>query len=105
MPRIYLSDLTCPPELGEALARAGYEVVEDMPPVGADEEDLVLVPLRTGITSSLRHDLNNPLTAVLGYVQLLQRQELSEDVAEKLDRIEENARRVGDLIRKPDGIA
>ena len=73
--------------------------------MGADEDDLVLVPLRTGITSALRHDLNNPLTAVLGYVQLLKRQELSEDVAEKLDRIEENARRVGDLIRKPDGIA
>ena len=106
MTRIYLSDLTCPPGLEKALTEAGYEVVEEMPPEATGGDDLVLVPLRAGITSSLRHDLNNPLTAVLGYLQLLRKQDdLTEAVAEKIGKIEENARRVGELIRKPDDIA
>ncbi|MHC4860544.1 MAG: histidine kinase dimerization/phospho-acceptor domain-containing protein [Planctomycetota bacterium] len=105
MPRVYLSDLTATPELERALEQAGYEVVSEKPPEDAGGDDLVLVPLTAGITSSLRHAVNNPLTAVLGYLQLLRkREDLPEEAMEKVEKIDVNARRVRELIQKPDDL-
>jgi signal transduction histidine kinase len=105
MRKVYLGDLTSTPELERALGDAGYELVPGKPPEDAGGNDLALVPLRAGITSSLRHALNNPLTAVLGYLQLLRmRKDLPADVLEKIETIDENAQRLSELIQKPDDL-
>ncbi len=39
------------------------------------------------LVSGVAHELNNPLTAVIGYTQLLQLRELDDDVKRDLQRI------------------
>jgi len=57
--------------------------------------------------SRVRHEINNPLTAILGQAQLLLREELNEPARKRAETIEELARRlaktVADLreIQKP----
>jgi signal transduction histidine kinase len=57
--------------------------------------------------SRVRHEINNPLTAILGQSQLLLREELNEQARKRAETIEDIARRlaktVGDLrqIQKP----
>jgi signal transduction histidine kinase len=56
-----------------------------------------------GITSTLRHEVNNPLTAVIGFTQLLLRQDdVPGPVMDKLVKIHDHAIRIRDLISKPE---
>ena len=53
-------------------------------------------------TATLNHEINNPLTAVLGNVQLLlmKSDELSEDVIRRLQSIEEGSLRIRDVLSR-----
>ncbi|MBC7222834.1 MAG: GAF domain-containing protein [Anaerolineae bacterium] len=52
------------------------------------------------LVSGVAHELNNPLTSVLGYAQLLQmRDDLPSDVQEDLGRIAAEARRASHIVR------
>ena len=103
MPRVYVGEAPIPRALAEALAAAGYQVIAEKAPASPEETDLAVLPARAGILSALRHAVNNPLTAVLGFSELLsRRRELPEDVRAKIDTIREHAQRVRDLISGAD---
>lgn len=51
-----------------------------------------------GILSGVAHELNNPLSAILGNAQLLMRKELPQDVREKLTVIEKESKRSTRII-------
>lgn len=51
------------------------------------------------LTAGIAHELNNPLTAVLGYAQLLQAAELDERVKADLDKIVQGAERTAHIVR------
>lgn len=50
------------------------------------------------LVSRVRHDLNNPLTGVLGQAQLLLREELNEKARKRAEIIEQLARRMTDIV-------
>ena len=50
------------------------------------------------LVSGVAHELNNPLTAVVGYAQLLQLRDLDDDVKRDLQRIYEGARRSSKIV-------
>jgi len=56
---------------------------------------------------SIRHDMNNPLAAALGHVQLLlEGPEIGEgDVREVLEVVERELRRLVDVVRRLDQMA
>lgn len=81
-------------------------VVPEAAPRSAAAEDLVILPAEYGITSELRHAVNNPLTAVLGYAELLERVEgLAPEVRARVEKILQYGRQVRDLVRRPGDIA
>jgi len=53
-------------------------------------------------STTLNHEINNPLTAVLGNVQLLlmRRDELDKDLIKKLETVEESAMRIRTVMQK-----
>ena len=59
------------------------------------------------LVARVRHEINNPLTGILGQAQLLLREELSEKAKKRVETIEKLARRltatVGELrqVQKP----
>lgn len=50
------------------------------------------------LITSFRHEINNPLTGVLGQAQLLLREELSEKARKRAKTIEELAMRLRDIV-------
>lgn len=50
------------------------------------------------LITRVRHEINNPLTGVLGQVQLLLREELSERSRKRAETIEELAIRLRDIV-------
>jgi nitrogen-specific signal transduction histidine kinase len=103
MTKLYVGEVELAPETVESLSAAGFTVVNEKAPVEPEPGDLTLIGADPGITSSLRHEVNNPLTAVLGFTQLLMRRpDLDADVVERLSKVHEHAVRVRDLIQKPD---
>jgi signal transduction histidine kinase len=48
----------------------------------------------------VRHEINNPLTGVLGQAQLLLRGELPDKVKERVEKIEQLALRVSEIAAK-----
>lgn len=101
MARVYVHNLADPGGLLDLLDQAGYEVVRETPPRTVDDADLALVPAREGITSALRHDLNNPLTAVLGFAELLLRAEdLSPASLARVEKIHAHAVVLRDILRR-----
>ena len=62
------------------------------------------------LVARVRHELNNPLTGVLGQAQLLLREDLSERARKRAQTIEELAIRLRDVVaqlrevQKPEGL-
>jgi len=50
------------------------------------------------LVARIRHEINNPLTGVLGQAQLLLREELSERARKRAQTIEELAIRIRDIV-------
>ncbi len=46
------------------------------------------------LASHVRHEINNPLTGLLGHIQLLGREQLSETARQRLSTMEEQAHRI-----------
>lgn len=68
--------------------------------VGAEDQIRQSERIRTlgEMISGLAHEINNPLTGVIGFVNLLQEDERTEPVSNELEIIEENASRCKDII-------
>jgi signal transduction histidine kinase len=49
------------------------------------------------LVSYVRHEINNPLTGVLGHAQLLLREDLSDKVKQRVQKIEELALRTTEI--------
>ena len=50
------------------------------------------------VIARVRHEINNPLTGVLGQAQLLLREELSEKARKRVETIEQLAIRLRDIV-------
>jgi signal transduction histidine kinase len=50
------------------------------------------------VIARVRHEINNPLTGVLGQAQLLLREELSEKTRKRVETIEQLAIRLRDIV-------
>ena len=50
------------------------------------------------LITRIRHEINNPLTGVLGQAQLLLREELSESAQRRVKTIEQQALRIRDIV-------
>ena len=50
------------------------------------------------LVARIRHEINNPLTGVLGQAQLLLREELNERAHKRVTTIEEMAIRIRDIV-------
>jgi signal transduction histidine kinase len=86
----------------EALRRrvAELERLETKP--GRAEEQLLITDRLASIgelASGIAHELNNPLTSVIGFAQLLLGKELPEDVREDIGVIYSEARRAADVMK------
>jgi signal transduction histidine kinase len=51
------------------------------------------------LVAGVAHEINNPLTAVLGYADLLAAEDLNHDVREAVEQIQSGAERVGAVVR------
>ena len=52
------------------------------------------------LASGVGHEINNPLTGVIGYSELLLQKDLPEDIKKDLKAINEGAQRVADIVKK-----
>ena len=50
------------------------------------------------LVAHIRHEINNPLTALLGQAQLLLREELSEKARRRAETIEAQAKRIQEIV-------
>ena len=50
------------------------------------------------LVAHVRHEINNPLAALLGQAQLLLREELSEKAQRRADTIEAQAKRIQEIV-------
>ena len=81
-----MSQSNTPPDLNEARLRAEVEEYEKKL---TDAASLV---------ARVRHEINNPLAALLGQAQLLLREELSERVRKRAETIESQARQIQAIV-------
>jgi signal transduction histidine kinase len=81
-----MPQLNTPPKNNEAHLRA---VIEEYEKKLADAAELV---------ARVRHEINNPLAALLGQAQLLLREELSERARKRAETIESQARRIQTIV-------
>jgi len=52
------------------------------------------------IASGIAHEINNPLTGVIGYAQLLTRKDIPEDIRKDLENISEGSKRVASIVNR-----
>jgi len=52
------------------------------------------------MASGIAHEINNPLTGVIGYAQLLQEKDLPDDIREDVELIYEGGQRVASIVRR-----
>lgn len=79
---------------------------EDEQPAGKTDQQLrsLLAEQEARLTeiadlvAHVRHEINNPLTGVLGQAQLLLREELSESARRRVETIEQLAGRIRDTV-------
>ena len=62
-----------------------------------DEQEAKLAEI-TDLVTHVRHEINNPLTGVIGQAQLLLREELSASARRRIETIEELASRIKDAV-------
>ncbi len=51
------------------------------------------------VVLTLKHQINNPLAIILGYVRLAQKKNTDQDITKKLDEIEIAAQRINSIVR------
>jgi signal transduction histidine kinase len=51
------------------------------------------------VVLTLKHQINNPLAIILGYVRLAQKKNTDQDITKKLDEIEIAAQRINGIVR------
>ena len=56
------------------------------------------------LVARVRHEINNPLAALLGQAQLLLREELNERSRKRAETIESQAKRIQDIVGELRGI-
>jgi signal transduction histidine kinase len=81
-----MSQSNTPPDINEARLRAEIEEYEKKLTDAA------------ALVARVRHEINNPLAALLGQAQLLLREELSERVRKRAETIESQARRIQAIV-------
>ena len=52
------------------------------------------------MASGIAHEINNPLTSVIGFAQLLMERDIADDVKQDLRIINDSARRAADIVRR-----
>ena len=80
----------------EASRPAGNEAEEKIRALVADYE--ARIDEVADLIARVRHEINNPLTGVLGQAQLLLREELNEKARKRVQTIEEMAIRIRDIV-------
>ncbi len=85
--------------LAVSFAAQGKDHISDIDPSLLDKERLSAI-VETAVT--VNHEVNNPLTAILGNVQLLllKREDLDDDLKEKLKIIEASAMKIKDVTQR-----
>jgi signal transduction histidine kinase len=81
-----MSQSNTPAEINEARLRAEVEEYEKKLTDAA------------ALVARVRHEINNPLAALLGQAQLLLREELSERARKRAETIESQARRIEAIV-------
>jgi signal transduction histidine kinase len=89
----------------EANSAAATSAASDQKENEADEESRALAAEYKAkmdevadLIARVRHEINNPLTGVLGQAQLLLREELSDKARKRAETIEELAIRIRDIV-------
>ena len=72
-------------------------LTEEEPGAGVTEYETRLTEVVT-LVARVRHEINNPLTGVLGHAQLLLREDLSDKVKQRVLKIEELALRLAEIV-------
>jgi len=52
------------------------------------------------MASGIAHEINNPLTSVIGFAQLLMRKDIPEDIKEEVKIINDSAQRVASIVKR-----
>lgn len=84
--------------MDESRGEKDEEAAERLSPVIAEYETKLAEMAE--LVARVRHEINNPLTGVLGQAQLLLREELSETVRRRVETIEQLARRITDTVAR-----
>ena len=91
-----IRDITARKKMEEDLKRANEKILEQQEKL-IEEERLKVLLQMSGATA---HELNQPLSALLGNIDLMRVADDSREVALCMDEIEEAGRRIADTIRK-----
>ena len=86
---------------GDILGYHGF--IHDITERRQMEQELILSSRLASIgemASGIAHEINNPLTAVIGYAQLLGQRDVPEDIKEVVGVINEGAQRVAEIVQK-----
>ena len=79
---------------------AEREAVAERQPSAATKEYEAKFAEVADLVAYVRHEINNPLTGVLGQAQLLLREDLSETARRRVETIEQLARRIRDIVAR-----
>ena len=75
----------------------GLESADERLRMAIAEHEIRLTEI-ADLVAHVRHEINNPLTGVLGQAQLLQREELSPSARRRVETIEQLAGRIRDVV-------
>jgi signal transduction histidine kinase len=85
-------------------SNADEEVSNSTTPIAAEPPSALVASYEAkldevaDLITRVRHEINNPLTGVLGQAQLLLREDLSERARKRAETIEEMAIRIRDIV-------
>lgn len=93
---------TFPVTVGADHPVGGVHIIQDITDEARMRRQMIQMEKLSAVgemVSGVAHELNNPLTAILGYAQLLQSRDLGPDSVEDLQRVERQARRAAKIIQ------